>query len=165
MNKISLMSMIVLIASMTLSGCSSDTSTNVYGSHEAAIGETWNILFEGLDDGSFDMDGQLADTKLDLVSLDTKRSKDDVTYPESWKGYRLVDMLDYIGVKSFNSLIIVASDGYKVEIPSDHIDKETIIAIEKNGQVLEDGGLVQLVQNTQYASTWVKDVVKVIVKE
>ena len=140
----------------TFEGSSTETSD------AATIG--WAITFEGLSDGSFDITNEKAEMKLELVSLNTEKTKDDVKIPESWEGYKILDILDFLHVDDFNSITVVSTDGYEVELTNDQVDAETIIAITKDGKKLSGNQPVQLVQNTQFATTWVKEVAKVIVK-
>ncbi len=129
-------------------------------------GETlgWTIVFDGLDDGAFDMTSDRAERKLERVELHTERMKDDIIYPEDWEGYRLNDILSFLRVESYESLILIAEDGYEIVLTSDQVDDETIFAVMKNGDAISGGNPVQLVQNTEFATTWIRNVVKVIVQ-
>ncbi len=74
-------------------------------------------------------------------------------------------MLSFLKVKEFNALVITASDGFEIELSKEQIDDETILAVVKNGEPLTDtDNLVQLVQNTEFSSSWVKGVSKITVK-
>jgi hypothetical protein len=45
------------------------------------------------------------------------------------------------------------------------VDGETILAVVKDGEAMtEEDNLVQLVQNTEFATTWVKGVARITVK-
>ncbi len=123
----------------------------------------WIITVEGLEDGSFDFSSTKAESKLECISLHTERSKNNVKYPEDWNGYKVVDLLSFLNVEDFNSLIFIAGDGYEVELLNENIDEETILAILKNDKKIDDN-TVQLVQNTKFATTWVRDVAKIVVK-
>lgn len=143
---------------------STDTSNNQGSENDAEVATAeWTIVFEGLSDGSFDFTSDRAAQRIDLVELHTEKEKDGEVTPEDWTGYPLVDILEWLHVESYSSLTVVASDGYSVEIPAADIDDETIIAITKNGQALDSDNVVQLVQNTQFATTWVKGLAKIIV--
>lgn len=131
----------------------------------AAMTEEWTITFEGLSDGSFDMTSERAERKLDLVELHTERTKNDEKVAEDWTGYGVLDMLAFLHVEEFSALVFEASDGYQVEIPAADIDEETIIAITKDGEPLDSDYVIQLVQNTQFATTWVKGVAKIVVNQ
>ncbi len=127
-------------------------------------GNGWTIVFEGLEDGSFDMTSDRAERKLERVSLHTERMKDDVIYPEDWEGYKLKDVLTFLKVETFDSLILVAEDGYEIVLNSDQVDDETIIAVVKDGEPISGGNPVQLVQNTEFATSWIKNLAKIIVQ-
>ncbi len=126
--------------------------------------QDWTIIFEGLSDGSFEMTSERAQRKLTLVDLHTERIKNDDAIPEDWQGYKLLDMLSFLKVVEFEGVIITAGDEYEVELTKDMIDEETILAVVKDGEALTDSdNLVQLVQNSEFATTWVKGVTKITV--
>lgn len=123
----------------------------------------WTITIEGLSDGDFDFTSDRAASKITLVELHTEKEKNEEVYPEDWTGYPINEILAWLHVDTYSSLTIVASDGYEVEVPASEIDDESIIAITKNGELLADDIVVQFVQNTQFATTWIKGVAKVVI--
>jgi|GEM_PF-413143 len=126
------------------------------------VGSAWEIEFSGLSDGSFTFTSEKAQRKLERVALHTERIKNDVVKADDWEGYKLLDVLDFLHVDSFESLSIIAGDGYEVILTADQVDEETILAVVRNGEALDDpDNLVQLVQNTEFSTTWVKGVAKV----
>jgi hypothetical protein len=128
-------------------------------------GLAWVVTVDGLSDGSFDFDKERAERKLTLVNIHTEKKKNDEITPEDWQGYRVLDILNFLKVDDFNSIVVTAGDGYQVELAKDQVDDETILAVVKNGQPMtEEDNLIQLVQNTEFATTWVKDVAKITVK-
>ena len=131
-------------------------------SSETAVAE-WTITFKGLSDGDFDFTSDRASSKITLVELHTEKEKNDEVFPEDWTGYPVTEILEWLHVDTYSSLTIVASDGYEVEIPASDIDDESIIAITKNGEPLDDDVVVQFVQNTQFATTWIKGVAEIVV--
>lgn len=153
-------------------GTGESTAANNQGSsseetseNNEVSGVNWVVTVDGLSDGSFDFDKDRAERKLDLVDLHTEKMKNDVVTPEDWQGYRVLDILSFLKVDDFTSIVITASDGYQVELMKEQVDEETILAVVKNGEPLTDeSNLVQLVQNTEFATTWVKGVVKITVK-
>lgn len=125
----------------------------------------WTITFDGLSDGSFDLTSEKAGRKLELVDLHTEHMKNDVKKPIDWQGYRLLDVLEFLHVESFEAVELTAGDGFSATLTRDQVDGETLLAVVQNGQALmEDDNKVQLVQNTEFASTWVKGLVKITVK-
>lgn len=125
---------------------------------------SWVVTVNGLSDGSFDFDSDRAERKLDLVAVHTARSKNDVVTEEDWEGYKVTDVLEFLRVEEFKSLTITAGDGYEIELMKEAIDDETILAVTKNGQALSEAdNMVQLVQNTQFATTWIKGVAAITV--
>ncbi len=131
---------------------------------QAASMEAWTVVVEGLSDGSFDLTSEKAGRKLTLVALHTERMKNDVKYPEDWEGYKVLDILSFLHVEDFNAVTVIAGDGYEYELTKDLVDDETILAVIKDGEAMGGDNKVQLVQNTEFATSWVKDVVKIIVK-
>lgn len=126
---------------------------------------SWTIMVDGLSDGSFDFTSDRAERKLETVQLHTERIKNDQKKPEDWEGYKVLDVLSFLKVEDFNALAITASDGFEIELSKEQIDHETILAVVKNGEPLTDtDNLVQLVQNTEFSSSWVKGVSKITVK-
>lgn len=135
------------------------------GKEEEKEEVAWTVTFEGLSDGSFDFDSGRAERKFEKITLHTERMKNDEKKPEDWEGYRVLDILDWLKVDDFSSLIIVSEDGYEVEIISAMIDEETILADVRNGEAMIDPeNKVQLVQNTEFATSWVKGVARIIIK-
>jgi hypothetical protein len=145
-------------------GSTDATTENASTAADESAMEAWTVTFEGLSDGAFEMTSERAQRKLTLVSLHTENKKDDVIKPNDWEGYRVLDMLDFLHVEDFSALVFTASDGYEIELPKEQIDDETILAVTKNGEPIKTENLVQLVQNTEFSTTWVKGVVKITVK-
>lgn len=137
-----------------------DTNTSI-------IDDGWMITFDGLSDGTFDMTQARADKagKIPMVDVHTEHMKNDVKNPTDWEGYKVLDILAWLKVEDFNSLIVIAGDGYETVLMKDMIDDETILAHSKDGEAMTDPeNMVQLVQNTEFATSWVKGVAKIIVK-
>lgn len=147
------------------SGAPIESSEDKEATEEVEDVSGWLVTFDGLSDGAFDFDQDRAERKLEKVALHTEKMKDDVAKAEDWEGYRVLDILEWLKVDDFSSIIVVASDGYEVELVKDMVDEETILADVKNGEAMTDAdNMVQLVQNTEFATTWVKGVAKIIVK-
>ncbi len=124
--------------------------------------EGWIIAFDGLSDGSFDFDQDRAERKLILYELQTNRIKNDSTVTENWKGYKVLDVLAFLHVDTFESLTFSTDDGFDVTINSGDIDDDTIFAVEEGGEAITPNP--RLVQNTEFSTTWVKGVTKVTIK-
>ncbi|WZL82401.1 hypothetical protein QBE53_04665 [Vallitaleaceae bacterium 9-2] len=128
-------------------------------------GVNWVVTIDGLSDGSFEFDRERAERKLTLIDLHTEKMKNDEKIPEDWQGYRVLDILEFLKVDDFESIVVTAQDGYEVELSKDLVDGETILAVVKDGEAMtEEDNLVQLVQNTEFATTWVKGVARITVK-
>lgn len=126
--------------------------------------DLWVITVDGLSDGSFDFNSGRAERKLDLVSLHTSRSKNDVVTEEDWEGYKVNDVLAFLRVEDYKSITVTAMDGYSVELMKEQVDDETILAVTRDGEALsEPDNMVQLVQNTEFATTWIKGVATITV--
>jgi hypothetical protein len=136
---------------------------------EANVEETpmaeWAIEFDGLSDGSFTLTSEKAARKLTLVSLHTARTKNDTVKENDWEGYTLLEALTFLHVEEFSQLTITACDGYEVVLMADQVDDETILAVVQDGEPMTDAdNMVQLVQNTEFSTTWVKGVAKITVQ-
>lgn len=130
---------------------------------DAVAGE-WSIMFEGLSDGSFEFTSDRAERKLELVNIDTTITKNDKEVKDSYSGYRVLDILKFLKVTDFNKLVLTASDGYALEFSKEEITENTIFAVAKNDEAMKDEDLVRLVQDSQFATKWIKSVNKVTVK-
>ncbi len=129
------------------------------------VGSAWEIEFSGLSDGSFTFTSDKAERKLERIALHTERIKNDEVKADDWEGYKVLDVLDFLHVDTFESLTIVAGDGYEVVLTADQVDEETVLAVVRNGEAMDDpDNLVQLVQNTEFSTTWVKGVAKIVVQ-
>jgi hypothetical protein len=125
----------------------------------------WTITVDGLSDGSFDLSSEKASRKFERVKIHTERIKNDNPVPEDWEGYKVSDILEFLRVDTYNSIVITAIDGYSAEFLKDEIDDETILAFIRNGEAMTDeSNMLQFVQNTKFATKWVKGVSKITVK-
>ncbi|BES65021.1 hypothetical protein SANA_14600 [Gottschalkiaceae bacterium SANA] len=125
----------------------------------------WAIEFDGLSDGAFTFTSDKAERKLTRVALHTERMKNDVVKANDWEGYKLIDILDFLHVENYTELTIASLDGYEVVLMANQVDDETLLAVVQDGQVMsEPDNRVQLVQNTEFSTTWVKGVAKITVK-
>ena len=128
--------------------------------------EGWMVTFDGLSDGSFDFDRDRAERKLEKVDLHTEHTKNEEKKPNDWEGYKVLDILDWLRVEDFSSITVVAGDGYEVELLKEMVDETTILADVRNGEALTDeDNRVQLVQDTEFATTWVKGVARIVVNQ
>lgn len=158
---------LTITATSSVKGLETADETKDEPSSEEMTEDGWLVTFEGLSDGAFDMTMARAEkaSKIPMVELHTEHTKNDEKQINDWQGYKVLDILSWLKVEDFDSLIIVASDGYEMALTKDMIDDETILAHSKNGQALSDpDNMVQLVQNTEFATSWVKGVAKIIVK-
>lgn len=146
------------IAPTAESDKSNDTKSK---ENESAL---WTITFEGLEDGIFDFTSDKAERKLELVELDTQITKNDKEVSDSWNGYRVLDVLAFLKVTEFDSLVMTSNDGFEMEYTKDEIDDTTIFAVMKNDEMIKEDTLVRLVQDSQFASKWLKGICKVTVK-
>lgn len=94
--------------------------------------------------------------------MDTQITKNDKKVSDSWKGYRVLDVLAFLKVTEFDSLVMTSNDGFEMEYTKDEIDDTTIFAVMKNDEIMDT--LVRLVQDSQFASKWLKGICKVTVK-
>ena len=140
-----------------------DPKSSTDNNTEVKAGE-WSIIFDGLSDGSFEFTSDRAERKLELATINTNIIKNDKEVKDSYQGYRVLDILKFLKVEDFNGLLLVASDGYEMEFTKDEINENTIFAVIKNGEAIKDDELVRLVQDSQFATKWIRSVNKVTVK-
>ncbi len=135
---------------------SNEETSNSKEDNSQTVGSEWEVTVEGLRDGEFVFTNEKAETRLDKVQLDTNRTKNEEQIAESWQGYKVTDILDFLGVRKFEKLILTASDGYEIVVSKEDLYKtESIIAVQKDGEAIEGG--VQFVQDTEFANTWIKE--------
>lgn len=127
----------------------------------------WEITFEGLSDGSFVLGNDKAKSKLSLVSVKaTKKSKSGEESIQAWDGYKVVDALEFLHVKDFKSIKVVAIDGYESEFTKDQVDDTMILGVTVDGENLsKETNLVQLVSKNLASTKWIKGVGKIIVNQ
>ncbi len=158
---------ILSIAPIGVQAASNEDDSNVEqdDTGDVALSSTWEVEVSGLEDGSFVMTSDRANSKLDLVTVETSVIKDDETVEQTWQGYKVLDVLEFLKVEDFNSLEFIAGDGFSVEITAEEIDDNSILAVIEDGQELtEPDNLVRLVLDTQFSSNWIKGVSKIVIK-
>jgi len=125
----------------------------------------WTVEVTGLDDGAFEFTSERAERKLDRVTIETiKTSKNGDSATEFWEGYKILDILAFLKVEDFESITVIAADGYSKEFTKEDVDMNMILGVVKNGAPLEESdNLVQLVSKLP-SNTWIKGIVKIEVK-
>lgn len=137
---------------------------------DGAVGDitpstSWEIKVSGLSDGSFTMKSDTAQSKLELVTIETSVVKNDQTLDEVWQGYRVLDVLSFLKVDSFESLEFIAGDGFSIELSSKEIDENSILAVVRDGEEMTDPtNLVRLVLDLPVSTNWLKGVAEIVVK-
>jgi hypothetical protein len=139
------------------------------GSTDVVDGEgltaNWEIQVDGLVDGSFTFTSDRAKSRLDLVELNTSVVRNDETLEEAWQGYRVLDVLSFLKVEDFDSIVFESGDGFKLELPASEINENSILAVVRNGEEMTDlDNLIRLVLDTPVSSNWIKGVVRLTVK-
>lgn len=131
-----------------------------------AVMSSWSIQFTGLSDGDFDMTSDRAERKLTLYEIEaTKTSKDGDAKQEIWKGYRLLDVLEFLHIESFEELVVTASDGYEVVFTKDQVDENMLLGVVVDGEPLsEESGSVKLVSASLTSNHWVKFIQTIEIK-
>ncbi|MFP4457750.1 MAG: molybdopterin-dependent oxidoreductase [Clostridia bacterium] len=153
------------ILSITSTDTQAVEQVEVEEDDQAALTTEWEIVVSGLSDGSFTMTSDRANSKLELTKVQTSIVKDDENVKETWQGYKVLDVLEFLKVDEFNSLEFIAVDGFSVEIPSEEIDENSILAVIRNGEEMnESDNLVRLVLDSPVSSNWIKGVVEIVVK-
>lgn len=127
-------------------------------------GASWSINVSGLHDGEFDLSSEKAASKLDLYDVMATMLKNDEEKTYDFTGYRLIDVLDFLKVETYETITFVAGDGYEITMSSDDITDTLLLAIVKNGEPLTDeDNLVQLAGSDVPNSMWVKGLSKIVI--
>ena len=125
----------------------------------------WTVEVVGLEDGSFEFTSERAERKLERITIETiKTSKNGDSATEFWEGYKILDILAFLKVEDFESITVVAADGYSREFTKEEVDMNMILGVVKNGAPLEEtDNLVQMVSKLP-SNTWIKGIVTIEVK-
>lgn len=148
----------ILILALALTcfvGCS--------GEEKASAGEVkWTISIEGIKDEAVSF------TSIDAEKIGSKeikatmKKKDGSEKEQTWNGYGLKEVLEYLKVEEYSSVVVEAGDGYGKELTEDLVISEgTILGIMVDGKALEDDNKVQLVVNGKGSNWWIKGVSKI----
>lgn len=151
---------LIIAFAFTCVGCSGDQNA---GTKEVA----WTINIEGVKDET------IAFTNLDAEKIETReitailKKKDGSEKEQSWKGYGIKEVLDYVKAEEYSGIVVEAGDGYSKEYTKELIESEgTILGVMLDGKALEkDDNKVQLVVKGKPGNWWIKGVAKIIVKK
>lgn len=95
----------------------------------------YSFLVNGSEVTNSDLDG-LHIYKISVSVVNSKGNASDATYT----GYKLADVLTACGIENPTAVRAVANDGYTVELSAENIISDhTLVAIEKDKEVGEDG--------------------------
>jgi len=141
-------------------GCSGEQKT-------AAKEAEWTISIEGVKEEAIsftNIDGEKVGTKEIKATM---KKKDGSEKEQTWTGYGLKEVLDYVEAGEFSSVVVEAGDGYSKELSKDLVISEgTIIGIMVDGEALADAdNKVQLVINGKGSNWWIKGVAKIKVNK
>jgi hypothetical protein len=164
MKKLSLLFVVLLVAAMAM-GCGANNS-NSNSNLENDESFSWSITVEGIDDGAVEF------TNLDAAKLTTRKveavltKKDGSEQKQNWEGVALKDVLESLGAKDYQSVIVEATDGYSQEYSLEIINREeTLLGLKLNGEPLdEESGPVQAVPTGEPGNLWIKNVTRLIVR-
>jgi hypothetical protein len=149
----------LLLAVASFAACSAQPTAN-----NAAAPE-WKITIAGADKAEFtsvDYD------KLTKVTIDAvQKKKDGSEQQQKWEGVLLKDVLNSLGITSYTSITLSASDDYSKDYtPEIANDPKTIIGTVMNGKALgKDGGFVEAVAASQAGNMWIKNLAKITVNK
>ncbi|SHK23133.1 molybdopterin-dependent oxidoreductase [Paramaledivibacter caminithermalis] len=122
----------------------------------------WTINIEGIKDEAIsftNIDGEKVGLK-EIKAI--MKKKDGSETEQTWKGYGLKEVLDYLKAEEYSAVVVEAGDGYSKELPKDLVmSEETILGVIKDGEALEDDNKVQLVVNGKGSNWWIKGVAKI----
>lgn len=148
--------LILTLVVTVFAGCS--------GKEEASSKEAnWTVSVEGIGDEAIsftDISAQEISTKeIEAVM----KKKDGSEQEQTWKGYGLKEVLDYLNAGEYTSVVVEAADGYSKELTKDLADSEgTILGVMVDGKALEeDDNRIQLVIKGKGSNWWIKGVAKI----
>ncbi|MFI3237465.1 MAG: molybdopterin-dependent oxidoreductase [Lachnospiraceae bacterium] len=101
---------------------------------------------------------------LEVVNKDVVKSSKSGETTNNWTGVNLMDALAEVGVESFTTLSVEASDGYAADYDLE-MAEATLIAYLMDGEELGEDGPVNTVIDGGSASAWMKNFTKVTVVE
>lgn len=142
-----------------------ETDTAASGEVGEAIGE-WSITVEGIGEETATFTSADA-AKLTMRQVTAVRSKKDGTQEtQNWEGVSLKDVLNLLGAKDYQSVLVEAADGYAQEYGKEIIEREeTILGLKLDGRLLDEkDGPVQAVPAGEPGNMWIKNVAKLVVK-
>lgn len=105
----------------------------------------------------------LADLQVYKITCKSTNSKG-VESEATYGGYLLTDVLTVAGVTEYSTVSVVANDGYAVDLAKADINEYTIVAIEKDKELGEDGTIWVIPTDQSLASNYCKLVVSMTTK-
>lgn len=117
----------------------------------------YTFKVNGQDVTNADLDGQ----KIFKITAQPL-NKNGEPQPADYTGYKLADVLAAVGVTDFTTVTVIANDGYETELPEDVAKSDhTLLAIEKDKELGEDGTVWVAPTLEQEASKYPKLVVEI----
>lgn len=153
MKKKLLMCVMAVLLVVSLIGCSSETAKG----EEAK----WTVEIVGAEKTAI-TDLDCKDLNLVEFTADLKK-KDGSVIPQNWKGYKLSDIMNVLGVTDYTTVIVESDDGYSAEYTPEIVnDNETILGIEKDGESIEKP---MMVPKNQRGNFWIKNTAKLTINK
>jgi len=151
---------VIVFAFTFFVGCSGEQNT-------AAKEVTWTISIEGVKDEAISF------TDIDTEKMDIReitailKKKDGSEKEQSWKGYGIKEVLNYVNAGEYSSIVVEAGDGYSKDYTKELVESEGIIlGVMVDGKALEkEDNKVQLVVKGKPGNWWIKGVAKIIVNK
>lgn len=103
-----------------------------------------------------------------LIDMEaTLQKEDDIEEVNVWTGVKLKEVLKFVGIDEYNSVVIKSEDGFSEKYPKRMVDSDkTILATKRDGQDMDTGqGPVRAIVEGERANFWIKQVVKVKVNK
>ena len=153
MKKKIILGVLAVLMIFTIVGCTTEKQT---------LAESkWSLEIVGADKITLT---DLECKELDLVELTADlKKKDGSVIPQKWSGYKLVDIINLIGVSEYTSIVVEADDGYSAEYTPDIVnDPETILGIVRDGEEREKP---MMVAKNQRGNFWIKNTSKLTINK
>ncbi|MCL0069143.1 hypothetical protein M1N85_00260 [Dehalococcoidia bacterium] len=162
--KIVLIPLALLLAmSLVAIGCPADQVDEL--ADPVAEQVLWSIAVEGVE--GVEEFTNIDAAKLNMIEIDVIHRRRDVETPQTWTGILLRDIMEYLGVAEFQTVTIVAGDGFTAEYTPEIVNADdSILGFLLDGEELdEDSAPARTVIGTRGPRYWVRNVVTIVVNK
>jgi iron uptake system EfeUOB component EfeO/EfeM len=140
----------------------SETTTEETEGQTEAESEDQTVIEWAIKIGEFDVVSSMIGDSVETVTQTLQKAEEDGTVIETeCTGYTVTSLLGLAGVEAFETVTVVAADGYTYDLTSEvGMLDTTMIVIEQDGEVYTSPILAV---DGEGENAWVKDIVELIV--